>query len=239
MKTLLVSVAVLLLVLPAAPCSMAYVRTLWTKNPRSQSNLFAFERKGRVGFIDSAGKVIIKPTIPGPIDDVGDFSDGIARVEGHGYIGETGNWVIRGAYFASDDFSDGLARVTVEDATQRSGKSDVYLDPVGNIVLKMRSLRAGAFTEGMALCEGEGKPPLRSFQPGNLQYSDYPGLKGYIDKTGKLAIQPAFADAGPAWAVWRRVTLTATVILHYRMASARVHRPPDIRARAAAHRATR
>jgi hypothetical protein len=152
-------------------------------------------RKDRVSFIDSSGKAIIKPTIPAPIDDVGDFADGLARVEGHGYIGETGNWVIRGGYFG-DDFSDGLARVTLDDATQRSGKSDVYLDPAGNIVLKMRSFRAGAFIEGMAVYEGEGKPSLRSFQPGNLKYADYPGLKGYIDKTGKLVIPPAFADAG-------------------------------------------
>lgn len=36
----------------AYPCSISYIRKLWQKRPAAESNLFAFERNGRVGFIN-------------------------------------------------------------------------------------------------------------------------------------------------------------------------------------------
>ena len=42
---------------------MSRIRHL-VQQPGSQSELFAFERNGRVGFIDSKGKIVITPTIP-------------------------------------------------------------------------------------------------------------------------------------------------------------------------------
>ena len=53
--------AFLFLALAAQPCLIAPVRKLWAKKRGSESKLFAFERNGRIGFIDPAGKVIIKP----------------------------------------------------------------------------------------------------------------------------------------------------------------------------------
>jgi hypothetical protein len=43
----------------------------------------------------------------------------------------------------------------------------------------------------------EGKPFVRKFEPGNFVYRDYPGLKGFIDRTGKIVIKPEFAEVGP------------------------------------------
>ena len=48
----------LLLALMEKPCSMVFAPKLWGKMPGSESKLFAFERDGRVGFIDPTGKVM-------------------------------------------------------------------------------------------------------------------------------------------------------------------------------------
>ena len=96
-----------LLALTAEPCSMAHVRTPWAKKPGAESKLFAFEKNGRVGFIDPTGRVIIKPTIVASIDSVGDFSNGLARIDNQGYINESGQWAIKQALWSMADFSDG------------------------------------------------------------------------------------------------------------------------------------
>ena len=61
---------ILLLALAAQPCSVSPVRKLWSKKPGSESRLFAFERNGRVGFIDPRGKVVVDPAIVAPIEDL-------------------------------------------------------------------------------------------------------------------------------------------------------------------------
>lgn len=82
----------------AYPCSISYTQGLWQKRPGAQSNLFAFEEGGLVGFIDSHGKVAIRAKFALFIDEVGDFSDGLARIGTRGFIDEKGNWAIRGDY---------------------------------------------------------------------------------------------------------------------------------------------
>ena len=96
-----------------------------------------------------------------------------------------------------EDFSDGLAHVTVNDKAQPFGHSAIYLDSAGKVVARAPVFLAQDFSEGLAAYEVEGKPGLRSFQPGVFFYRDYPGLKGYIDRTGKVVIQPVFAGVGP------------------------------------------
>src|SRR6266566_4044874 len=132
--------ALLVVVLAATPCSVSYSRKLWAKKPGSKSKLFAFERNGRVGFID-----------------------------------ETGNLAIMGDYFLVEDFSDGLAHVTVNDKAQPFGHSAIYLDSAGKVVARAPLFLAQDFSEGLAAYEVEGKPGLRSFQPGVFLYRDYPG----------------------------------------------------------------
>src|SRR5580658_9999643 len=133
--------------LAAQPCSMSYTPKVWAKNPDSQSRLFAFEKDGRVGFIDSTGRVVIKPTINRTIDQVGDFVDGLARGGNEGYIDESGNWVITGEYFSIDDFSDGIAKVMVDDPIQQFVMDTLYLDRTGTIVARAPGFRTREFSE--------------------------------------------------------------------------------------------
>jgi WG containing repeat len=187
----------LLLALAVEPCSVSAIRKLWTKQPGSKSRLFAFEKDGRIGFIDPTGKVVVKPTIVASIEDVGDFSDGLARVDHQGYIDETGRLAIKQVSAFEDDFSDGLAQVLVDDPNQEYANIGLVLDRTGRIVAKIPAFRTRDFSEGLAAFEAKGKPGIRPFLPPHLPYRDFPGLKGFLDPTGNIVIQPQFADVGP------------------------------------------
>jgi len=189
--------AVLLIALAAQPCSMSFPRKLWSKKPGSESRLFAFERNGRVGFIDPVGNVVVKPTIEAAIEDVGDFSNGLARIGHQGFVDETGRWVIKQDSLWAYDFSDGVARIAMRDSNQQYGHVGLLLDVTGNVVAKVSALETGEFSEGLAFFESEGKPGVRKLDPGNFVYRDYPGLKGFLDRTGHVVIPPAFAQLGP------------------------------------------
>lgn len=196
----------LLVVLTAKPCSVSFPRTLWAKNPGSESKLFAFERDGLVGYIDPTGKIVINPTIRGGIDSAHDFSDGLAQVP-DGYIDEKGNLAIKTDFLQSRpysdglaeryDFSDGLALVMAYGSVRKYAWEYLYLDRAGKLVVQGGDRTSGNFTEGLAKYEAPGKPAVRGFQPGNFQYMDYPGLEGFIDKTGKIVIPAQFAEVGP------------------------------------------
>ena len=187
----------MLLALAAQPCSMSAVRKLWSKKPGSESRLFAFERNGRVGFIDPGGKVVVDPAIVAPIEDVGDFSDGLARVDHQGYVDAAGRFIIKQKFWWEYDFSDGLAQVLVEDQSQKYGQMGLVVDPTGKIVARVPAFHTQEFSEGLAAYEAEGKPGVRKFEPGNFVYRDYPGLKGFVDRTGNIVIKPEFAEVGP------------------------------------------
>lgn len=187
----------MLLALAAQPCEVSAVRKLWSKKPGSESRLFAFERNGRVGFIDPRGKVVVDPAIVAPIEDLGDFSNGLARVDHQGYIDEAGRFVIKQKFWWEYDFSDGLAQVLVEDQSQKYGQTGLVIDPTGRTVAKVPAFHTREFSGGLAAYEAEGKPGIRRFEPGNFVYRDYPGLKGFVDRTGNIVIKPEFAEVGP------------------------------------------
>ena len=195
MRTWCIGGTLLALAIAANPCSISPVRKLWSKTPGSESSLFAFERDGRVGFIDPTGKVVVEPTIAASIEDVGDFSNGLARVDGQGYLDETGRLAIRQDFGFEEDFSDGLAEVAISDPDQQYGRSVLVMDTKGAIVARVPGVRE--FSEGLAAFETRGKPGIRKFEPGNFVYRDYPGLKGFVDRTGNIVIKPQFANVGP------------------------------------------
>ena len=180
----------------ANTCIITPVRRLWAKSPASQSSLFAFERNGRVGFIDSKGKIVIDPAIHARIEAVGDFVDGWARVDHRGYIDQAGKWISQRDYAWTYDYSDGVAVVELNDPAEKSGRIGKVMDTSGKEVGTLPIFRTSEFSEGLAAYEAEGKPSIRSFQPGNFIYRDYPGPKGFLDKTGKVAIKATFADVG-------------------------------------------
>ncbi len=189
--------ATFFLILAAAqPCSISPVRRLWAKEPGSTSKLFAFEQNGRVGFIDPTGKIVIQPEIEARIEEVGDFWDGLARVGQKGYIDESGRWSIHSDYWRTEDFSDGLAIALREDAARTEGFQGFVIDTTGKAVGRVPALRTESFSEGLAVFEGPQKPGIRKFGR-EFVYLDFPGLKGFLDRTGNVSIPPAFADVGP------------------------------------------
>lgn len=128
------------------------------------------------GFIDDEGKIIINPQFLA----AGVFQEDVALVassEGkYGFIGKDGKYVVNPTYKSASSFSEGLACVVPED-----GKPQ-YIDKTGNVKFTVNEGRySGVFNDGLALVGVESKE----------------GVKwGYIDQTGKMAINAQFDAAG-------------------------------------------
>jgi hypothetical protein len=131
---------------------------------------------GRHGYINKAGKVIVK----GQFDWSGDFHEGLAFFmnEGNppdrwGYINKVGKVVIKPQFEKAGDFSEGLAPVRID------GKWG-YINRAGKVVIAPQFDEARSFSEGLAVVSGIGGSPLF----------------GYIDRRGKTVIKPQFGRAG-------------------------------------------
>ena len=165
--------------------------------PNAPAVYFYSALDSQVGFIDPSGKVVVDSAFVAPIEDVGDFSNGLARVDHQGYVDEAGRFVIKQKFWSEDDFSDGLAQVVVEDQSQKYGQMGLVIDPTGRTVARVPAFHTGEFSGGLAAYEADGKPGVRKFEPGNFVYRDYPGLKGFVDGTGNIVIKPEFVEVGP------------------------------------------
>src|SRR6266508_5961755 len=74
------------------------------------SGLFSFTQKGKTGFVDTKGRIVINPQF----DSAADFSEGLSVVwvgKKVGYINTKGDFVINPQFDGGDSFSDGLAAV--------------------------------------------------------------------------------------------------------------------------------
>lgn len=145
------------------------------------------EGKWLYGFIDKTGKVVIEPQF---VYQPGDFVDGLAKVTGQfrmGFIDRAGRFRITVEREHSGDFfSEGLLAVI-----QGSPPRGVYLRRDGQVAFEIpfwqqrtarqrslytiRSLQLAAFSEGLA--------PVLSFNK-----------LGFIDKTGRVVIEPLFRE---------------------------------------------
>jgi hypothetical protein len=148
----------------------------------------------RFGFIDKTGAVVIPMQYERPASLTFKFSEGLCKVmiqeayqQRWGFIDKTGTMVIKAQFAGVSDFSEGLAAAD-------SG-SDIrgFIDKTGTWVIQLPpNLRLGGaldngFSDGLA----------------NVQESDVPNgdvaafrvLQGYIDKTGKVVIEPQFDRA--------------------------------------------
>lgn len=145
------------------------------------------ERKRLYGFIDKTGKVVIEPQF---VYQPGDFVDGLAKVIGEtssGFIDHTGRFRIKAEYeHSGDSFSEGLLAVIHGDPPR-----GVYLKRDGEVAFEIpfwqqrsahqrslytiRRLQLAPFSEGLA--------PVLSFNK-----------LGFIDKTGKVVIEPMFRE---------------------------------------------
>jgi hypothetical protein len=145
---------------------------------------------GKWGYQDHSGAFVV----PAQFDKVTKFSEGLAAVALHkkvGYIDGNGKIVISPRFVYGESFNEGLAlvyttwgmnifgRTEGRDLFRRAG----YIDYNGKIVIGPRlAENANSFSEGVA-----------AFQPGVVS----PGKAkwGYLDKTGKWAIEPTFEIA--------------------------------------------
>ena len=132
------------------------------------------QQDGKWGYIDSAGKIVIKPQFSWAEES----SEGLAAFENedgkHGYIDETGKVVID----PKDDilngtFSEGVG--TVQFITDH-GVNAVLIDRTGKVIVSVQEIETGGFSEGLAPAKKNGK-------------------WGYIDTSGRFAIEPQFEEA--------------------------------------------
>lgn len=153
---------------------------LWSP-PGNGDLLYRFERKGKVGFIDATGKIVIQPKLPKNTN--GAFQNGLLSlgISSGPFIDKTGKRVIGTDLDRIWNFSEGLAAALKDSGSSPWG----YIDHKGAWVISPRfpSYPAGLvsdFSEGLAVIETNGKV-------------------GYIDHTGQFVIAQQFVSA---WAFW-------------------------------------
>ena len=175
---------------------MQYVRPLWTKSPESDVAFFAFEAEGRVGFIDVHGKIVIPATIAAPIENVGDFHNGLAvinRGEASGYLNSSGQLAIRVADFPKEantlySFSEGLGRVMLRGRTSDYKLLWLLLQPDGAIALNLEADWVSEFSGGFA--------SITTLTHGLQKRLPPAPLVGYVNRTGSVVVEPKFAFLG-------------------------------------------
>ncbi|MBA3971225.1 MAG: WG repeat-containing protein [Bacteroidetes bacterium] len=109
----------------------------------AQETLYPFSEKGKYGFINKTGKVVL----PAQFEYAEKFWEGLAVVKQggkRGFIDQTGKLVIPAQYDQKIDgyFSEGLACV-------KQGSKYFYIDKTGKTVLEPKCDHAYKFSEGM------------------------------------------------------------------------------------------
>jgi hypothetical protein len=166
------------------PCGYQYV------NKEGAIVARGFERAGRFseglapvrlastyGYIDGEGQILVEPQFT----EAYDFSDRLARVRAgdrYGFIDASGTIAIEPQFIWAGDFHDGMARIQVEDRGRQV---------LAEQVPKRTSYGFGAF--------GDNSP---------LDFMADGELFGFIDRTGRIAVEPRYDYAadfsdGLAW----------------------------------------
>lgn len=149
--------------------------------------MFAFIEHGKVGFLDTHGRIVVPAVwgIPfgvsssGPqfLLDVDLWGNGLAPVVDpttgrYGYIAADGRLVIPARFRRAEPFKDGVARVWL------TADSVGLLRPDGSFVATPRYPDIGRFSEGRAAVERDS-------------------LWGYVNATGTWVIPPRYSRAAP------------------------------------------
>lgn len=111
-----------------------------------------------------------------------------------GYINTKGNVVIEPQFEGAGKFAEGLASV----ATRTNGYLEGYIDEIGRIVIEPRFDSAREFSEGLAAVGyDQDKQEIKIAGKTYTTTSSHPSYKwGFIDKTGKMVVQPQYGLAG-------------------------------------------
>jgi WG containing repeat len=175
----------------------------------ASNKLYPVFKDGKWGYINNQGKIVIEPQF----DAARDFHDGLALVSKYdksgnknpvtnqsddkdGYIDETGKFVIEPQFVSQrnsgehshDDFSEGLAIVQVDWSLDNSTSLAMWkrnyacIDKTGKVVFKL----------------DPKYHVVSNFSDGRLLFKDESTKNhGYLDKTGKVVIEPVFITAFP------------------------------------------
>jgi hypothetical protein len=115
---------------------------------RFSEGLAAVGLKGKVGFVDHAGKLVIDPAFQsGSIPLAHVFSEGLATVAVGGKLGfidRTGKMIISPQFDWVTDFSEGRA------ITKMDGGDPIYIDKTGRHIFRAFRVHADKFSEGLA-----------------------------------------------------------------------------------------
>lgn len=174
---------------------------------QAQSALFPVEIKGKYGYINCSGEVII----PATYDIANEFHEGLAAVrvnDAWGYINTMGQVVIPPVYGQAWGFSEGLAFVA-----EKGGPNWGVIDYGGNWVIEPKYSYGIKFSEGVAIVDDHSKPRMYvdksgkpvlertdSFTPGwdfheGLALFEEDGKVGFIDKFGQVRISAQYDDS--------------------------------------------
>lgn len=168
--------------------------------PLFAADLVTFKKDGKKGFQDPTGKTVIEARF----EEAFDFSEGLGGVKLNGkwgFVDKTGKLVIpakfenpTGIVEKRPKFKEGLAPVKLK------GKYG-FIDKTGKLVVAAKWAKTGEFSEGLAPVD-EGAPPakpqgeagtglVRGF---HVLIAAMQGKWGYVDKTGKVVVKPAFQE---------------------------------------------
>ena len=171
-------------------------------------HLFLVEIRGKFGYINCAGNVVIAPQF----DIGGEFHEGLAPVrvkDEWGFIDKTGKIVIAPRFRNVWEFSEGLAF-----AAETGSPNWGVIDKTGKFVIEPKFANGIKFSEGLAYVDihsgeryyinkkGETALVLNDdYFPGDNFYEGLAMVRkndklGFIDKKGEVVIVPQYNDAG-------------------------------------------
>jgi hypothetical protein len=146
-------------------------------------------KNGRWGFIDKTGKFVIEPQFHSALP----FSEGRALVgvaespyslqQKYGFIDKQGRWIVTPQYVLAGKFSEGLAPVLIGDKVG-------FIDLQGQIVIKPQFTLGGA-------CPDTGSLGASVYSEGLAAVHVDDWKWGFIDRSGKWVIKPAYGCAHP------------------------------------------
>jgi WG repeat protein len=170
--------------------------------------LFPVEIKGKDGYINCAGNIIIAPQF----DIALNFHEGLAAVsvgDKWGFIDRTGKIVIAPRFRNVGEFSEGLAF-----AAETGSPNYGVIDKRGKFVIEPLFATGSDFSEGLAMVDihwggrhyidrkgetalvlSDGYSPGDNFHDG-LALVRKNDKYGFIDKKGEVVIAPQYDDAG-------------------------------------------
>ena len=139
---------------------------------------FPVREKGKIGFMDKTGKIVISPQFDSTLTEDGvTFGEGLAAVyvgDKWGYIDKTGKFVIPPKFkqrFPPSLFHEGLAQVEIQEGIHS------FIDKSGEVVTALKFIeQRTVFSEGLARVSKGDKV-------------------GFVDKTGRFVIEPQFDEA--------------------------------------------